>query len=158
MKYIYAFFRRIISLFKICLVKLFHFKLFFFKSIGIISISTKFVFLNKGVIKLGKDVATRRNVEFRVERGNISIGDKSFFNNNCLIVCHSKIYIGNNCSFGPNVMIFDHDHDFRYKGGKNAGKFKTSSVIIGNNVWVGANTVILRGTTIGDNCVIGAGG
>ena len=35
--------------------------------------------------------------------------------------------------------------------------FKTSPVIIGNNVWIGANTVILRGTEIGDNCVIGAG-
>ena len=35
--------------------------------------------------------------------------------------------------------------------------YKTAPVEIGNNVWIGANTIILRGTKIGDNCVIGAG-
>ena len=36
-------------------------------------------------------------------------------------------------------------------------EYKTAPIIIGNNVWVGANTVILRGAEIGDNSVIGAG-
>lgn len=36
-------------------------------------------------------------------------------------------------------------------------QYKTGSVEIGNNVWIGANTVILRETKIGDNCVVGAG-
>ena len=38
-----------------------------------------------------------------------------------------------------------------------AGKYKTGSIEIGNNVWIGANTIILRGTKIGDNAVIAAG-
>ena len=36
-------------------------------------------------------------------------------------------------------------------------KFKTAPITIGNNVWIGANTLILRGTTIGDNCVVAGG-
>lgn len=57
----------------------------------------------------------------------------------------------------PNVQIYDHDHDFRVKSGISEGMYKTAPVEIGNNVWIGANTIILRGTKIGDNCVIGAG-
>ena len=40
---------------------------------------------------------------------------------------------------------------------KKTGCFVASQIEIGENVWVGANTVILRGTKIGNNCVIGAG-
>lgn len=62
-----------------------------------------------------------------------------------------------NVMLGPNVLIYDQDHDYRAEGGVAAMKFKTAPITIGNNVWIGANTLILRGTTIGDNCVIGAG-
>ena len=55
------------------------------------------------------------------------------------------------------MLIYDHDHDYRAQGGIKAGKYKTTPVRIGDNVWIGANTVILRGTTIGNNVVIGAG-
>ena len=44
-----------------------------------------------------------------------------------------------------------------FRGGVKAKKFKTAPVVIGNNVWIGANAIILRGTTIGDNSVIAAG-
>ena len=54
-------------------------------------------------------------------------------------------------------MIYDHDHDFRIKDGLKSLKYKTSPIIIGNNVWIGSNTIILRGSKIGNNCVIGAG-
>lgn len=54
-------------------------------------------------------------------------------------------------------MIYDHDHDFRHPDGLKAEAFKTAPIVIGKDCWIGANTVILRGTTIGDNCVVGAG-
>lgn len=57
--------------------------------------------------------------------------------------------------FGPGVMVFDHDHDYTYALSED--RYKEQSVIIGDNVWIGANTVILRGTTIGANSVVGAG-
>lgn len=54
------------------------------------------------------------------------------------------------------MLIYDHDHDFRAKNGLKELKYKTSPVEIGDNVWIGANTVILRGAKIGNNCVITA--
>lgn len=53
--------------------------------------------------------------------------------------------------------MYDHDHDFRVANGKNEGKYKVSPIVIGDNVWIGANSVILRGSKIGNNSVIGAG-
>lgn len=88
--------------------------------------------------------------------GALEFGDGVFFNRNCTVVARKSIKIGNHCSFGPNVCIYDHDHTFG-RAKKNGEAFKVSDVVIGNNCWTGANTVILRGTTIGDNCVIGAG-
>ena len=54
-------------------------------------------------------------------------------------------------------MVYDHDHDFRAEGGVKSMQYKSSPIKIGNNVWIGANSIILRGTVIGDNAVIGAG-
>lgn len=91
--------------------------------------------------------------------GNLSIGDHCFFNINSSITCLEKVVIGDNCKFGNNLVIVDHDHNFRAHGNytKDNPEFISSPIIIGNNVWVGANVTILRGSTIGDNCVIGAG-
>lgn len=90
-----------------------------------------------------------------VDGGIIDIGCNVFINYNSIIVARDKVNIGNNCAIGPNVCIYDHDHKFD-KNGKNKG-FNTSEVVIGSNVWIGASAIILRGTVIGDNSVIGAG-
>jgi acetyltransferase-like isoleucine patch superfamily enzyme len=74
-----------------------------------------------------------------------------------MFVSYEKITIGKDVQFGPNVLIYDHDHDFRKKNGLKELKYITSPVEIGDNVWIGANVVILRGTKIGNNCVVGAG-
>ena len=85
------------------------------------------------------------------------IGAGVKINYNCIFVCRDKIEIGEGVEFGPNVLVYDHDHDFRAEGGIKSKKYKTTPVVIGKNVWIGANTIILRGTTIGDNAVIAAG-
>ena len=74
-----------------------------------------------------------------------------------MIACHKRVIIGDDVQFSPNVQIYDHDHDFRVEGGVKAGKYKTGTIEIGNNVWIGANTIILRGTKIGNDAVIAAG-
>ena len=87
----------------------------------------------------------------------LQIGDNTAINQNCGIFAMERIEIGAGTEFGPGVLVYDHDHDFRCAGGLKAGKFKTAPVTIGKNVWIGANSIVLRGTSIGDNCVIGAG-
>ena len=110
------------------------------------------------MIIIGKKFKMRDGAKIRVRKGAVCIiGNNSSINSNNMIACHERIEIGDDVQLSPNVQIYDHDHDFRAEGGVKAGKFKTAPVKIGNNVWIGANTVILRGTEIGENCVIGAG-
>lgn len=112
--------------------------------------------ISKGYCELAHSIFTRRYVSLRAEGGTLKIGT-SFFNQGCVVTALAKIEIGNNCLFGPNVVIVDHDHDYRFKNEQRGSNYIKRNVIIGNNVVVGANTVILKGTTIGDNCMIGAG-
>ena len=103
---------------------------------------------------VGKKLRTRNNVSFRIyNKGIVNIGNNCFFNDGCSINCQQNIKIGDNVIMGQNVMIFDHDHDYR----NNINDFVRNDVVIGNNVWIGANVVILKGVIIGDNTVIAAG-
>ena len=85
------------------------------------------------------------------------MGQNAYLNSDCKLVCHEKIQIGDNTIFGPNVLIYDHDHLFDTESGVKRKEYVSSEIVIGNNCWIGANTVILRGTHIGDNCLVGAG-
>lgn len=102
--------------------------------------------------------ACRRNLTLTFEgRASLVIGRKVFFNNNCSISCLGKIEIGNDCLFGENVKIYDHNHKYKNKNAliRNQG-FDVGFVVIGNNCWIGSNVTVLKNVTIGDNCVIGA--
>ena len=110
---------------------------------------------------------------FRCDYGkNIYIGDNFAANYDCIIldVCKveiriaftafpfigtCKVEIGNNVMFGPRVSVFTAGHpidaDVRITGLEFGKEIK-----IGNNVWIGGNTVITPGVKIGDNVIIGA--
>ena len=109
--------------------------------------------IKDGTARFGKEQITRGNAVFRVEGGELKIGDKCFFNQNVSITCKKNIVIGDRCQIANNVVIVDHDH----AGSENWGSYVETPVVIGNDVWIGANVVIMRGTTIGDKAVIGAG-
>lgn len=115
--------------------------------------------LNKGgKLLLGNRIRIHSGSKIKVRKdAKLSIGHNVRINYNCMFFCHQSIAIGDGCEFGPNVLVYDHDHDFKCTGGIKEGNFLIAPVTIGKNVWIGANTVILRGTTIGDNAVIGAG-
>lgn len=89
--------------------------------------------------------------------GVLSLGEHVSLSRGVQIVCHQRVEIGAETMLANNVLLFDHDHDYRHPGGLAARAYKSAPILIGKNVWIGANTVILRGTTIGDNCVVGAG-
>lgn len=112
---------------------------------------------NEASITFKGKFTCRRFVLFKASAGHIEIGDNLFLNNYCSITCREKILIGDNCLFGEGVKIYDHDHVFKYNDLICQQGFKTGSVKIGNNVWIGSNVVILKGTVIGDNSVIAAG-
>lgn len=88
---------------------------------------------------------------------NIQLGNNVSFNYNGFINGYGGLKIGNDCLFGPGLTIVTSNHKFSgNKNIRNLGHVK-KHVIIGNNVWVAANVIILPGVVIGDNVVIGAG-
>ena len=111
---------------------------------------------NNGGMILGKRTTTFKGVLLAVNGGRLMLGEHVFFNRNCNVVARNQISIGNHCIFGPNVSIFDHNHMFDHNGIV-LGVYKTSPIMIEDNCWIGANVTILRGTHIGEGCVIGAG-
>ncbi len=86
-------------------------------------------------------------------QGRLRIGGHAFFNTGCCVTCMGDIRIGDHCKFGNNLVIVDHDHDYRNRN----GEYTIGEVVIGDRVWVGANCTILKGAHIGDDCVIAAG-
>lgn len=107
----------------------------------------------------GNGVTFRRNFNVYLERdARIEIGEKCFFNHGCSLNALLEIKIGGGCIFGENVKIYDHNHRFadRIHQIKEQG-YSVAPVEIGAHCWIGSNVTVLKGTKIGDNCVIGAG-
>jgi len=89
--------------------------------------------------------------------GKISIGERTYINRNTIIDASSLIQIGSDCAIGPNCYITDHDHGFDFKTPPLQLPLISKPTIIGKNVWIGTNSVILKGVKVGDGAVIGAG-
>lgn len=141
---------------KFLFIKLFNLKGFKFYYIQRFSPNVVTEFNRDSLVELGKKVRVHSGTKIKVRNeANLIIGDNVKINYNCIIACHKYIKIGEGTEFGPSVYLYDHDHD--YKVGLKENKFVSTPIIIGKNCWIGANTVILRGTVLGDNCVVGAG-
>jgi acetyltransferase-like isoleucine patch superfamily enzyme len=98
------------------------------------------------------------HVETTVPEARIEIGDRTEFNNNLMIKSEGAgIRIGKDGLFGANVEIFDSNFHDLHPARRKAGTQKMAPVEIGDNVFVGMGVKILKGVTIGDDSVIGAG-
>ena len=97
------------------------------------------------------------NPPFYCDYGShIHVGKNFFANYNCTIVDVAKVIIGDNCQMAPNVAIYTAGHPVHPDTRNTAWEYG-KEIRIGDNVWIGGNTVICPGVTIGDCCVIGAG-
>ncbi|MEG9328782.1 sugar O-acetyltransferase [Salinimicrobium catena] len=94
---------------------------------------------------------------FRCDYGcHISIGENFYANYDCIIVDVCKVSIGSNVFFGPRVGLYTAAHPID-AAVRNTSLEYGKPIVIGNNVWIGGNTVINPGVTIGDNTIIGSG-
>ena len=87
---------------------------------------------------------------------NITLGDKVFFNFNCVILDVASVRIGSRTLFGPAVQVYAATHPIsaaRRRTGRELG----SPIIIGEDVWIGGGAIICPGVRIGSGAVIGAG-
>lgn len=76
---------------------------------------------------------------------------------NCKFYCDDRIIIGKNCLIGPNVTILTAEHGLSADDDYINQQSTSKRTIIGNNVYLGANVTILKGVTICDDCIVGAG-
>lgn len=84
------------------------------------------------------------------------MGKNFFANYNCTILDVAKVKIGDNCQMAPNVAIYTAGHPV-HPDTRNTMFEYGIEVVIGDNVWIGGNSVICPGVHIGNNVVIGAG-
>jgi acetyltransferase-like isoleucine patch superfamily enzyme len=110
----------------------------------------------KGKIIAGKNLSLRSvstPIELYADKeARIIIGDNVRINNGAIVSAQKEIVIGNNTLIADQTIIYDTDwHGFDGK------KTKISPIRIGNNVWIGTRSIILKGVQIGDNSIIGAG-
>lgn len=86
---------------------------------------------------------------------NIHLGERVFFNFNCVVLDVCRVQIGAFCLFGPHVQIYTamHPLDARLRREREFAR----PVEIGADVWVGGGAIICPGVTIGSGTVIGAG-
>ena len=94
---------------------------------------------------------------------NISIGENTFVNANCMFLDNNKISIGKNGLIAPFVQIYTATHPLKASDRiveiDNRTRYLTQAkpVTIGDNVWIGGNSIISPGIRIGNNVTIGAG-
>ncbi len=112
-----------------------------------------------GIVKelFGKSDGAWVNPPFYCDYGfNIEVGKNFFANYNCTILDVAKVRIGDNCQMAPNVAIYTAGHPI-HPATRNTLYEYGIEINIGDNVWIGGNTVICPGVRIGNNVVIGAG-
>ena len=85
---------------------------------------------------------------------NIIIGEGVFINACCHFQDHGGVTIGDGCQIGHNVVFATLNHG---TAPEDRGAMYPAPIRLGKNVWVGSNSTILRGVTVGDNAIIAAG-
>lgn len=92
--------------------------------------------------------------------GDLIIGENSIINSGCVLYTGNGINIGQNVAVAANCTFAPVNHEYRLKNTlimKQGFRESKGGIIVGNDVWIGANCVILDGVEIGDGSVIAAG-
>jgi len=107
-------------------------------------------------IKFGHSISFGPGVKMIVKNGGtLEVGNSTYFTSDMHIEVMNKVVIGNNCAISWGVTIIDNDHhQIVHQVATERGN--EGSVLIGNHVWIGCNSTILKNTVLGDNCIVAA--
>ncbi len=111
---------------------------------------------------LGKDCRLEPGIYFKFDwywktGPNIVIGDRVFIGRNVEFNIQGRIEIGNDCLIASGCVFVDHDHGVRLAERISDQPSQIGQIILGKDVWIGANSVILKNARIDDGAIIGAG-
>ena len=87
---------------------------------------------------------------------NIEVGENFYANVNCVMLDGAKIIFGDNVFIAPGCSFYTAGHPLDVAQ-RNAGLEYAYPIMVGDNVWIGGNCILLPGVSIGENSVIGAG-
>ncbi len=107
-------------------------------------------------LHLGRWSWIGHGTKIRVHEGEAFVGAKSVLGQECTITAFQHVSIGRECIIADRVMLIDFDHGVveAERPVRAQGIYKRD-VHVGHNVWIGYGVAILRGVTIGNNCVLG---
>ena len=92
-----------------------------------------------------------------VDEGRIDVGDNFRINRGCLLSAHDRIVIGDDVLIGEYVSIRDNNHEFDDVTRPMCDQgFSTGAISIGDDVWIGRGSVVLKGVSIGNGAIIAA--
>ena len=111
---------------------------------------------NKADLIVGSNVICRNFENFHVSSGKLILHDGVFINNSCSFNCMERIEIGSGTMMGEGVRFYDHDHIYTAEKIEK-WQWTTAPIRVGRDCWIGSNVTILKGVTIGENTIIGAG-
>jgi acetyltransferase-like isoleucine patch superfamily enzyme len=107
-------------------------------------------------LRIGRWAWIGHGCKIRVHEGEVSIGAKTVLGQECTISAYQNVSIGRECIIADRVMMIDFDHGtveverpIRMQG------IYKRDVRVGHNVWIGYGACVLRGVSIGDNCIVG---
>jgi acetyltransferase-like isoleucine patch superfamily enzyme len=108
-------------------------------------------------VRLGRWCWIGHGTKIRAHEGEVSIGAKTVMGQECTISSFQHVSIGRECIVADRVMLIDFDHGVvEVERPVRAQGIYKRDVRVGHNVWVGYGACFLRGTTVGDNAVIGS--
>jgi acetyltransferase-like isoleucine patch superfamily enzyme len=84
---------------------------------------------------------------------NITLGKRIFINAGCKFQDQGGVFVGDDCLMGHNTVLATLNHDL---APSRRADMHPAPIVIGRNVWIGANVTVLPGVTIGDNAVVAA--
>lgn len=113
-------------------------------------------------VSLGSNCKLEPNISFKYDGlwhpgPSIIIGNTAFIGSGCEFNITENITIGNNSLIASGCRFIDHDHGTNRKQLMHSQPGTSSSIKLGNDVWLGCNVVVLKGVTIGDGAIVAAG-
>ncbi len=109
-------------------------------------------------IRIGDNFRSMGHDYLYANEGSIVIGDNMSMNTNVQIGGSSgRITIGNNVLIGPNVVLRAADHGIAMGAPIRFQPHVGGAIVVEDDVWIGANAVILKDVTLGQGCVVAAG-
>ncbi len=113
-------------------------------------------------VSLGNDCRLEPNIFFKFDGPwkpgpSIVIGNDVFIGRGCEFNIRENIHIGNNCLISSETKFIDHNHGTEIGKPMNRQACPGTPIVLEEDVWIGVNTVILKGVRISKGAVVGAG-